>query len=230
MNIAKRPQDEDHSKQILATKPPSNGVPTPKRLAFRRGNSIDSPTDLRTHSFNRHLLNMVSPRLETLLRMSARFVWRKISEKTFDDSQRDASKYYLFDERSFLVDTDRHEKRKPTLETVFNFLLTLTISGDLVPTSVTLGVFYVQKLGEKQPDLIFTHFNWKRIIMSCMILGCKVYEELGVQFSDFRNDDLLPYYTGRDMRRLESLLLDLLSFSIEWSTKDYTEILMTLSE
>ena len=196
-----------------------------KPSLHRRNHSLGSP---RETSFGSNF-NLTSPQLEDVISKSARFFHKKISIQQLLPSESAPTKYRLLDERRYPIDTLHPNPSKPSEQEISEYLTRISTIGELCPTAIAIGIHYLEKILSKHSDFTLLHYNWKRTLTACVILGCKAYEELGVQFSDFLHKEAFPFLYKKDLKRLEAFVLDLLDFSLEWNIKDYTNVLLTVS-
>lgn len=63
--------------------------------------------------------------------------------------------------------------------------------------------------------------NWKRVVLSTLILASKVWEDLAVWNVDFCS--VFPHVTAKDLAELEKVLLRLLQFNVTLKSSDYTK-------
>ena len=63
--------------------------------------------------------------------------------------------------------------------------------------------------------------NWRRVVLSTLILASKVWEDLAVWNVDFCS--VFPHVTAQDLAELEKVLLRLLQFNVTLKSSDYTK-------
>jgi len=134
----------------------------------------------------------------------------------------------IFDEAkhpltSKVVDT----KTVPTTETVEKLIKSIFKIGQLAPETLIMGVAYMQRIMSSSL-LKLNAGNWKRVLLSCLILASKVWEDQAVWNVDFL--DLFPLATPFDLGQLEKVLLTLLGFDVTLNASEFAKIYFNLRE
>lgn len=70
-------------------------------------------------------------------------------------------------------------------------------------------------------DITLDHTNWRRVILSTLILASKVWEDQAVWNVDFCS--VFPKVTAQDLGNLEKVLLRLLEFNVTLQASTYTK-------
>ena len=63
--------------------------------------------------------------------------------------------------------------------------------------------------------------NWRRVVLSALILASKVWEDQAVWNVDFCS--VFPHVDAKDLAELEKVLLRLLQFNVSLKSSDYTK-------
>jgi hypothetical protein len=106
----------------------------------------------------------------------------------------------------------------PPTEQLARFIKSIVDAGDIAPQSCVLFVIVLDRLRLRMP---FTAQNWKRIVLSSLILGCKVWEDEAVWNSDF--EALFPRLDNKTLANLEKQLLLLLGYHVTMKSSEYAE-------
>jgi len=96
--------------------------------------------------------------------------------------------------------------------------------GQLALESLIMGVAYLERICDAGFK-IFPH-NWRRIILACLILASKVWEDQAVWNIDFI--DLFPLTSPHDLGQMEKRLLSLLKFDVSLKASQYAKIYFDL--
>ena len=70
-------------------------------------------------------------------------------------------------------------------------------------------------------DITLDNTNWRRVILSTLILASKVWEDQAVWNVDFCS--VFPHVTAQDLGNLEKVLLRLLQFNVTLQAGTYTK-------
>jgi len=116
-------------------------------------------------------------------------------------------------------------KTLPTNESVEKLIKNIFKIGQLAPESLIMGVAYLNRIMASSA-LVLTPGNWRRVILSCLILASKVWEDQAVWNVDFL--DLFPLATPSDLGQLEKQVLSLLGFDVTISASEFAKIYFDL--
>ncbi len=111
----------------------------------------------------------------------------------------------IFDERHHPLQMKHpqpHEDlyRLPTEDDVYVFIHPILHKLRVKPESGVLSLVYIEKLLSNTGMTLDT-FNWRKVVLSCIILATKVYEELAVWNADFK--EVFPSLSVHDLNRIE---------------------------
>lgn len=115
----------------------------------------------------------------------------------------------------------------PSAETIEKYIRGIFKIGQLAPETLIMAVAYFDRIVEntKQKFALFP-FNWRRVILECLILASKVWEDQAVWNVDFL--DLFPLATTHDLGDLEKKILSLLKFDVGLKASTYAKIYFDL--
>ena len=217
---------------FLKQEKPISELPTLKspNMRRKRGLSLDSSVKLpKAEKLLENVvkktvkLDVLQPNSSALKFAAAKHIFKKIDPR--QDPPAIPEKFQIFSEITNPVDVVFFSK-KVDPETIGNFLEKMDAVFQLDPSSIVLASFYLDQLLERCPDLPFNWKTWKRIVIVCVILACKAYEELGVFLEDFYHPQLFPMLSIQSLHQTEIALLDLLEYDIHWNQKDYIKTML----
>jgi len=85
---------------------------------------------------------------------------------------------------------------------------------------LVMGMAYLGRAMSASTLRLYPH-NWKRFLLSCLILASKVWEDQAVWNVDFV--DQFPNTSPSDLGKLEKLLLSLLNFDVSLTASQYAQ-------
>jgi len=172
------------------------------------------------------VLDPVSPNPEKLVIAVSKYLFDKISVD--QDLKSPVPETYSFlDETKNWVDYPG--LRKCHLAHIVRFLANFAFVGKISNVPMLISFLYMDRILEKHPQLTLTKSIWKRLFIGCAIVATKAYEEYGICVKDFTNRAMFPFLKIRDLNRLETNVLKLIDYEIDWSLTDYTMILLNLN-
>jgi len=144
-----------------------------------------------------------------------------ISEAVKQDKQyRDV--YSIFDESVHpLVSKNVNTTDIPSVDAVEKLVKAIFKIGQLAPESLIMAVVYLERI-EKACNYRLFPYNWKRTILSSLILASKVWEDQAVWNIDFI--ELFPLTTPSDLGQMEKKILSLLGFDVSLKASEYAKI------
>jgi hypothetical protein len=113
----------------------------------------------------------------------------------------------------------------PPVPLVEKYIRDIFKVGQLAPESLIMAVAYLERIMTIANFQMFP-FSWRRIILSCLILASKVWEDQAVWNVDFI--DMFPLTTPYDLGQMEKKLLSLLSFDVSLRASQYAKIYFDL--
>jgi len=117
------------------------------------------------------------------------------------------------------------DPKAPEIDLIEKYVKNIFKIGQLAPESLIMGVAYVERIMSSS-DFQLYPFNWKRVMLSCLILASKVWEDQAVWNVDFL--ELFPLATPTDLGLLEKKLLSLLGFDVSLKASEYARIYFNL--
>lgn len=242
--------DDDTSKQLNQspkTKHPTKAVPPPAKTAplpkavERQGSSTNIkvfpkfkkpisaiPQHLLREGFQRQKHNstsslyinstMAQPDNDELLRCLATAILYHIEKgvqsphKTF---------YDIFNEEKFPITKSKIDARKmPDVDVIYKFLAMIFKAERLDAECGIMCLAYVERM-ITLTGLTMDPVNWRRIVLSALILASKVWEDQSVW-----NVDFLPVFdnlTAQDLNKLERQFLALLQYNVSLTASLYAK-------
>jgi hypothetical protein len=88
----------------------------------------------------------------------------------------------------------------PTEDEAYLFIQPILQKLRVKPESGVLALVYIEKL-ISNTGLTMDTFIWRKVVLSCIILATKVYEELAVWNADFK--EVFPSLSVHDLNRIE---------------------------
>lgn len=137
----------------------------------------------------------------------------------------------IFDERlhpvTQSVRRDSYWHKAPPLDDVYRFVSTIFNAEKLAPECAILSLAYTERLLETgKVQLCST--NWRRLILSCIILASKVWEDQAVWNVDFVN--VFPRLSVADLNRMEKIVLALLQYNVSLHASLYAKYYFELRD
>lgn len=109
----------------------------------------------------------------------------------------------------------------PSVEVVEKLVKAIFKIGQLAPESLIMAVAYLERIKKTANYRLFP-YNWKRTILSSLILASKVWEDQAVWNIDFI--ELFPLTTPSDLGQMEKKILALLGFDVSLKASEYAKI------
>jgi len=113
----------------------------------------------------------------------------------------------------------------PSVDTAEKFVKAVFKVGQLAPESLIMAVAYLERM-EKTSGFHLFPYNWRRALLSALILASKVWEDQAVWNVDFI--ELFPLTTPPDLGQLEKKILALLGFDVSLKASEYAQIYFDL--
>jgi hypothetical protein len=113
----------------------------------------------------------------------------------------------------------------PSVDEITYFVGSIVGVGELAPQSCIMAIAYLSRI---RPKLHIHLLNWRRVVLSSLILGCKVWEEHPVFNTDF--NELFPEMSGKLLGQLEKHLLNLLRFNVGLTGSEYAKYYFELRD
>jgi len=160
-----------------------------------------------------------NPDIVELLKCISLSIQKQVLPERLQD---ESDKMRIFDERMFPIQEslDIDIAVVPQEFDIFLFIGKAFDTENLAAESAILMRAYIDRLIEKS-GLILYPWNWRRVVLSTLILASKVWEEEEVWNSDFKS--ILPCVTARDLNILEKHILTLLQYNVTLKSSEYAK-------
>lgn len=182
------------------------------------------PPHLRPHKFNSTSTLFVdssisAPKNAELFRCMAEYTRNMIREDSSQEPPEAKKAFDILDERRHPLNSNNRGEM-PTIEEIEKFVYSVHKVGQLAPESLVMGMTYLIRAQSLSTLRLYPH-NWKRFLLSCLILASKVWEDQAVWNVDFV--DQFPNTSPSDLGKLEKLLLSLLNFDVSLNASQYAK-------
>jgi hypothetical protein len=219
-------------------KSPSIPQRPPGEMSFEERERLTSPSAIQKFNSTSSLYikdTIADPNLDELLWCMACALAKIIqlgvdtAKKTFID---------IFDERIFPLQVKSAKKKEnekdydvlthiPKEDEVFLFIQPIFHKLRVKPESGVLSLYYIEKMIRKT-SFTFAPFNWRKVVLACVILATKVYEELAVWNADFK--EVFPNLSVHDLNKMEMELLRLLDFEVGLNSAKYVKYFFAIRD
>jgi len=129
--------------------------------------------------------------------------------------------YDIFNEEKFPITKSKVETRKmPDVDTIYKFLAMIFKAERLDAECGIMCLAYIERM-ITLTGLTLDPVNWRRIVLSALILASKVWEDQSVW-----NVDFLPVFdnlTAQDLNKLERQFLALLQYNVSLTASLYAK-------
>jgi len=160
-----------------------------------------------------------APKNKELMTAMAELV-KAIIHPTDQCTKEEKESFEIFDEEAHPLSKVVDTKVIPEVVVIEKFIKNIFNIGQLAPESVVMAVAYLKRVMEVSTFKLYP-FNWRRMILECLILASKVWEDQAVWNVDFL--DLFPLANTKDLGKLEKKVLSLLSFDVSLKRGDYAK-------
>lgn len=137
----------------------------------------------------------------------------------------------IFDERAHPISEDDVDvEEMPEVNTIFLFLAVMFNTEQLSAESGIMMLAYIDRIIATS-GLTLHATNWRRVVLSTLLLATKVWEDEEVWNADWQS--VFPCITSQDLGRMERKLLNLLQFNVSLKASEYAKYyfeLRTLAE
>mmetsp|Transcript_22672 Transcript_22672/g.89691 ORF Transcript_22672/g.89691 Transcript_22672/m.89691 type:complete len:278 (+) Transcript_22672:50-883(+) len=202
--------------------PGSPYYPLPKRKPKKlRGRVSELSEDQVRHKSNStstlYVNSTVSqPDIDQLLRCVALKLYHHIQ-----DGQSTAEKVYfdIFDERIHPIANDDPDLTiAPETDAVYTFINTIFKTERLSAECAIMMLAYIERI-RTSAKVTMDSTNWRRVLLSTLILASKVWEDQAVWNVDFLS--VFPNVDVKDLGQLEKVLLRLIQYNVSLSASVY---------
>merc|ERR1712137_1157224 len=134
----------------------------------------------------------------------------------------------IFDERIHRLDNGVPDTDKvPSVDDIYQFISIIFDTEQLSAECAIMTLAYIERI-ISVTGLTLDAANWRRVVLSTLILASKVWEDQAVWNVDFCS--VFPHVTAKDLAELEKVLLRLLQFNVSLQSSDYTKYYFELRE
>jgi hypothetical protein len=113
----------------------------------------------------------------------------------------------------------------PTVERIYSFIRHLFVEAELSSECSVVCLVYVERLMERTGVELLAN-NWRPIVMTCMLLASKVWQDLSSWNIEFAR--IYPQFTVQSINRLERTILRLLQWDLFISGAVYAKYYFAL--
>lgn len=193
------------------------------RLKKKKGHRLSQIKGSRVKSSSTSTMfissSISSPDVDELLLCIAATINRKIINGTC--ITRTQQSYEIFDERLHPLTNEKVDLTKtPDQTTLYRFIESIFDAEQLSHECGIMMLAYIDRIQEKANVVLLPH-NWRRILLSTLILASKVWEDQAVWNVDFLS--VFPCVTVKDLGQLEKVLLRLLQYNVSLQASVYAK-------
>mmetsp|Transcript_16300 Transcript_16300/g.18455 ORF Transcript_16300/g.18455 Transcript_16300/m.18455 type:complete len:451 (+) Transcript_16300:135-1487(+) len=117
----------------------------------------------------------------------------------------------------------------PSVETVFIFIKKVFESAEMVEECIIMSLVYLERLLMASKDNLILHSgNWQPIVLTCMVLASKVWDDLSMQNGDFSK--ICPSYSLKRINELEVTLLEMIEYNVRIPSSTYAKYYFQLRD
>jgi len=128
--------------------------------------------------------------------------------------------FEIFDETLYPLTGGKVDDVIPKPAVIHHFMGKVFQIGQLANEAVVMALAYIKRI-HIQSNIVLFPRNWKRFLLSTMILASKVWEDAAVWNADFL--DLFPKSSPKDLKKMEQRLLALLAFNVTIKASEYAK-------
>ena len=134
----------------------------------------------------------------------------------------------IFNEQLHPINNDKVDvKRAPAFNVVFDFLNNIYRAERLAPECLVMCLAYTERLLASTPIRMHAS-NWRRLVLSSLILASKVWEDQAVWNVDFLS--VFPMVSVKDLNALERTYLRVLNYNVGMKASEYAKLYFDLRE
>jgi hypothetical protein len=117
--------------------------------------------------------------------------------------------------------------RVPTRESILLFLKDVYTKAQMEKECLIMSFVYLERLLKSTKGKLTLHeSNWRAIVLSCMILASKVFDDLSMWNADFSL--ICPSFTLKRINELEVCLLEAIKYEVRISASQYARFYFQL--
>jgi hypothetical protein len=134
------------------------------------------------------------------------------------DATAAATHMEVFSEDLYPLTKTKSKAVPPQESTLFSFVSRIFSAAQLSAESAVVTLIYVKRL-QTYSGLTLDTSNWRRVLLACILLASKVWEDTSVWNVDMCS--LFPAVNVKNINWLERELLDLINFDVTVSASEY---------
>jgi len=200
-----------------------SAVPLPKHMQQERTGKVRHKSNSTSSLYIKDTLG--SPNMDELIRCLAMAIHIHI------DNGKKSEKPTLME----IFDEEKHPlNRAPVnvhapidVKQIYKFINCIFKAERLNPECGILCLAYIERIIERS-GLTLHPSNWKRVVLSALILASKVWEDQAVWNVDFVS--VFPEVTVQDLAQLEKIILNLLGFNVSLKSSLYAKYYFELRD
>ena len=166
-----------------------------KKTKTKQSSSKDKVKDMEKQHYNSTgtvLINSTisAPNIADLLEACGEFVQKNITTidhcktpQEKEEFQEMMKKYEIFNEDLHPITKIALDDTVPTLDQVRRHFTVIYRIAELAPEALVMGISYLRRL--MRGGILLAPLLWRRLILSCLMVASKVWEELAVWLTDF---------------------------------------------
>merc|ERR1712137_829062 len=158
-----------------------------------------------------------TPDVDELLRCASIKIKIHIDQST---NATETVTFDIFDERINKLDNGAPVNEIPDVDRIYRFISVIFDTEQLSAECAIMTLAYIERI-ISLTGLTLNAYNWRRVVLSTLILASKVWEDQAVWNVDFCS--VFPHVTAKDLAELEKVLLRLLQFNVSLQSSDYTK-------
>ena len=168
-----------------------------------------------------------APDSDELVKCVAIFLHNRVKEGHLEN-YKCAVEDEIFNEQLHPINNDRIDVKKvPSFDLVFDFLNTIYRAERLAPECIVMCLAYVDRMLHATPIRMHAS-NWRRLVLSGLILASKVWEDQAVWNVDFLS--VFPMVSVKDLNALERKFLAVLNYNVGMKASEYAKLYFDLRE
>lgn len=110
----------------------------------------------------------------------------------------------------------------PTQETVFKFMNKIFKSAEMLKETIIMALIYLERLLKDSNGKLNIHLNnWRSLVLICMLIASKVWDDLSMQNGDFSK--ICPEYSLKHINELEVVFLETIEYRVRVPSSTYAK-------
>lgn len=110
----------------------------------------------------------------------------------------------------------------PTQEIVFKFMNKIFKSAEMLKETIIMALIYLERLLKDSDGKLNIHLNnWRSLVLICMLVASKVWDDLSMQNGDFSK--ICPEYSLKRINELEVAFLETIEYRVRVPSSTYAK-------